>query len=369
LKQGPRSAPWLFQAVQKWCGTGLVARLSSFTVGPVAVSDEGTDVYPESYHQMLCPPVAEPPFDDPAELARVWGERWGSVDEVGTLRSVLLRRPGRELEQIRADAWNPAARALVDPHGGWYWESEEPPDLTLVAQQHEALVDALEAEDVEVHFAAPLEERFTKAIYTRDPLVSVPGGVIVGRLAPLMRRGEERSITQAVGALGIPILRTITGTGLFEGGSFAKLTPRVAAFGTSIRCNDEAASQLAEILKRLGIELIVVPMSGYSIHLDGHFAMVDVDKALVDPTGLPYWFLEKLAELGIEAIWCHPEEGWAINSLAVRPGRILMCEGNPRTAERLVRRGVEAVTLPYDEIQKNGGGIHCSTMELRRDPA
>ena len=347
----------------------LASRDSSFTVGEVTVDDERTEVFPESYHQMLCPPVAEPPFEDPAELERVWGERWGSVDEIGILRSVLLRRPGRELEQIRADAWNPAARALVDPNGGWYWESAEPPDLPLVAQQHEGLVAALESEGVEVHFAEELEERFTKAMYTRDPLISVPGGVIVGRLAPLMRRGEERSITRAVGALGVPILRTITGTGLLEGGSFAKLTRRVAAFGTSIRCNAEAASQLAETLNWLGIRLIVVPMSGYSIHLDGHFAMVDAEKALVDPTGLPHWFLDKLDELGIEPVWCHPEEEWAINSLAVRPGRVLMSAGNPRTAERLERRGVEVVTLPYDEIQKNGGGIHCSTMELRRDPA
>jgi hypothetical protein len=96
--------------------------------------------------------------------------------------------------------------------------------------------------------------------------------------------------------------------------------------------------------------------------------MVDVEKALVDPTGLPHWFLDKLEELGIEPVWCHPEE-WAINSLAVRPGRVLMSAGNPRPAERLERRGVEVVTLPYEEIQKNGGGIHCSTMELRRDPA
>jgi N-dimethylarginine dimethylaminohydrolase len=318
---------------------------------------------------MLCPPVAEPPFEDPAELERVWGERWGSADEVGVLRSVLMRRPGRELEQIRADAWNPGARALVDPDGGWYWESEEPPDLALVSQQHDGLVAALEGEGVEVHFAEPLEARFTKAMYTRDPLVSVPGGIVVGRLAPLMRRGEERSITQVVGALGVPILRTITGTGLLEGGSFAKLTPHVAVFGTSIRCNDEAASQLAEVLERLGVELIVVPMCGYSIHLDGHFAMVDVDKALVDPTGLPHWFLDRLGELGIEGIWCHPDEPWAINALAVRPGRVLMSDGNPRTAERVERRGLEVVVVPYDEIEKNGGGIHCSTMELRRDPA
>jgi N-dimethylarginine dimethylaminohydrolase len=46
-----------------------------------------------------------------------------------------------------------------------------------------------------------------------------------------------------------------------------------------------------------------------------------------------------------------------------------MCEGYPRTAEHLERRGVTVITLAFGEIQKNGGGIHCSTMELRRDPA
>jgi N-dimethylarginine dimethylaminohydrolase len=46
-----------------------------------------------------------------------------------------------------------------------------------------------------------------------------------------------------------------------------------------------------------------------------------------------------------------------------------MCEGYPRTAELLESRGIDVVTIPYDEIQKGGGGIHCSTMELRREAA
>jgi N-dimethylarginine dimethylaminohydrolase len=44
-----------------------------------------------------------------------------------------------------------------------------------------------------------------------------------------------------------------------------------------------------------------------------------------------------------------------------------MCDRYPQTAERLERRGVAVVRIPYDEIQKNGGGIHCSTMELIRE--
>jgi len=184
-----------------------------------------------------------------------------------------------------------------------------------------------------------------------------------------MRRGEEPLVTRAVAAAGMPILRTITGTGLVEGGSLVKLRPGIAAYGTSIRCNEEGARQLREALAGLGIELIVVPMVGWSIHLDGHLGMLSPEAALVEVNGLPYWFLDRMRALGIEPIPCPEGEEWAINSLALAPGRILMCDGYPRTRELLERRGMDVVAIPYDEIQKGGGGVHCSTMELVRDPA
>ena len=229
---------------------------------------------------------------------------------------------------------------------------------------------ALEAEGVEVvEVQGPAAPHLSRPIYTRDPLCTVPGGAIIGRMAPAMRRGEEGMVARTVAAVGMPILRTIHGNGLLEGGSFVKLTPKLAAYGTSFRCNEEGARQLREVLDVLGIELLVLPMAGWSIHIDGHIGMVDVDKALVDIAGLPYWFLERLRAEGIEAIPCPAGEEWAINSLALRPGRVLMCEGYPHARDALERRGVEVVTIPYDEIQKGGGGVHCSTMELVREPA
>ena len=330
------------------------------------VGSVGTES-PAGFHQSAFPPLPEPPFENAEELEHTWGARWGCNSEVGRLRAVLMRRPGAELERIRADAWDPAMEALVDPEEGWYWESDEPPNLEFVRAEYDGLVAALEAEGVAIHFAPSTDARFSKAMYTRDPLLTIPGGAIIGRLAPRMRRGEEASVARAVAEVGMPILRTIVGTGLVEGGSFAKLTPKVAAFGTSIRCNDEGARQLEEALRYLGIELLVVPMPGFAIHLDGAFGMVDVDKALVNPAELPYSFLSRLTELGIEAIWCHRNEPWAINSLAVGPGRVLVSDGHPYTTELLDQRGVDVVSIPYSEIQKNGGGIHCSTMELIRD--
>jgi N-dimethylarginine dimethylaminohydrolase len=192
--------------------------------------------------------------------------------------------------------------------------------------------------------APSMGEGFTKAMYVRDPLVTVPGGAVIARMAVRMRRGEEADVTRVVAAAGMPILATLTGTATLEGGSFVKLREGVAAVGTSIRCNDEGAEQLREILARIGWELVVVPLPGYTIHLDLHLAMLDVDLALVDAAGLPYSFLVRLERMG-------------------------MAEGSPRTEERLRDAGVEVRTIPYDELQHNGGGVHCSTMELVRERA
>jgi N-dimethylarginine dimethylaminohydrolase len=320
-----------------------------------------------SYYQSFCPPTPEPGFSDPAELVRVWGRNWGGDNEVGQLRMVLMRRPGDEMQVIRAGTYNDEAEALVDPDGRWYWKDRNPPDIALLQTQHDRLAAALADEGVEVHYVEGVEGPFIKSMFTRDPLITVPGGAIILRLAPLMRRGEEAWITKTVAALGMPILGTIVGSGMLEGGSFVKLKPGVAAIGTSIRCNQEGAEQLREILARIGWELIVVPMTGWSIHIDGHLAMVDAGKALITPGGLPYWFIERLGELGIETIHAHPNEAWSINSLCVRPGQIIMSAGNPYTVERLQRRGVDVTLVDYDEVQKNGGGVHCSTMELLRD--
>jgi N-dimethylarginine dimethylaminohydrolase len=318
-------------------------------------------------HQTLMEAAAEPPFHD--ELETVWGRPWGAHDEVGPLDVVLVRAPGAALSRIHADAWDGNAEALVDPDGGWYWTRREPPDTQRAAAQHDGLIAALQAEGVEVVRAAPMEARFTKAMYVRDPLITVPGGAIITRTAVRMRRGEEADVTRAVAAAGMPILATLTGVATLEGGSFVKLRDGLAALGTSIRCNQAGAEQLRSILAAIGWELIVVPLPGYTIHLDLHLAMLAPDLALIDSAGLPYTFLTKLRELGVELIEIEPGEAWGVNLLALAPRRVLMAGGSPRTAQRLGNAGVDVVTVEYDELHPNGGGVHCSTMELVRRPA
>jgi N-dimethylarginine dimethylaminohydrolase len=281
-----------------------------------------------------------------------------SGGEPGAGQRVLLAR-------VVLDAGE--AGALVDPDGHWYWTDRAAPDLQRVADEHAGLVAALRAEGVTVDVAPSMGAAFTKAIYTRDPLVTTPHGAIIGRMGVRMRRGEEPDITRLVADLGMPIVGTITGTGTLEGGSYSKLRPDLHVLGTSIRCNQEGARQLRTLLGLMDIELLVVPVPGWSIHIDLHLALVDHDRALVDAERLPYDFLVGLREMGFELIEADPTEAWGLNLLCLSPGRVLMAEGSPRSAQKLAKAGVEVVEIPYSEIQKNGGGVHCSTMELVRD--
>jgi len=73
--------------------------------------------------------------------------------------------------------------------------------------------------------------------------------------------------------------------------------------------------------------------------------------------------------MGVGLVRAEPGEIWGLNLLALGPRRVLMAEGSPVTEGRLRDADVEVRTIPYDEIHRNGGGVHCSTMELVRDPA
>jgi len=311
----------------------------------------------------------EPAFESRERQVADWGRQWGCDNDVGQIRMVLMHRPGDEFNIIDPGKRIEETGSYGDLEAGWYWQSEIIPPLSEMQAQHDALADALRAEGAEVVYLDEVKGNRFKSVYTRDSSIAVRGGAIVSRMAPRMRQGEEQTVSRTLAKLGMPILRTISGTGMIEGGSFAWLNAAVAVVGRGIRVNDSAIEQTAEVLNRQGVELLVVDLPAYSIHIDGWMLMVDVDLCLLDPRGLPYTFIEKLEALGIRTVEITPEDNsWVVNGLAVRPGRVLMPDGlSQNTRNRLEAHGVEVITVPYDKVQLNGGGIHCSTCPLIRD--
>jgi N-dimethylarginine dimethylaminohydrolase len=324
-----------------------------------------------SYNKLIAafPSLPEPAFESAEMQELVWGRRWGCTSDVGRLRAVLVHRPGVEIQVVDPRRYIEEIGAFGDFEKGWYWRGPEPPDLPRMQDQHDALVKVLREEGVEVIHLEPPAEGRTKSCSPRDAVIAVEGGAIVCRLGARIRRGEELPATRTLARAGMPILRTVHGTGILEGGSFAWLNRRTAVVGLGTRANAEGARQVEEVLRTRGVELLRVQLPGYRQHLDGVFVMVDVDAALVNPTLAPYALLEKLAELSIRTIDLHPQDHpFTINCLAVRPSRVIMSETSPHTLDRLAKEGIEVLSLDFDAVYRGGGGIHCSTAPLIRDP-
>jgi N-dimethylarginine dimethylaminohydrolase len=324
-----------------------------------------------SYNQLMkmFPSLPEPAFESAEMQELVWHGQWGCTNDVGRLRVVLMHRPGEEVNLVSGAAYLSEIDAHGDPAAGWYWRGKEPPDLSSMQAQHDALGLALRNEGVEVIYLDGVPPRQHKSISTRDVVIAIGGGAIICRLGTRYRRGEELAATRAVARLGMPILRTIHGSGIVEGGSFAWLNSKTAVLSLSTRVNAEGARQVEEVLKVTGVELIQVPLSGYRQHIDGVMTMIDVDTVLLNPLITPFCLIERLVAMKFKIIELDPEDHpFTINCLAVAPGRVIMSEASPRTLERLDREGISVLPVPFDKVYQGGGGIHCSTAPLLRDP-
>lgn len=315
------------------------------------------------------PSEAFPVFEDPERQSAYWGRQWGVNSEIGTLRAIYMHRPGDELKRVDGSKYYRDIDAMIGDKKEFYWTGKALPDIAKVQAEHDAYTKILRDHGVEVVYSKNNPPHLTKTLNTRDVATAVPGGMVVMRMAPFMRKGEEQVATRTLGSYGAPILRTLNGSAIAEGGNFMFLDSKHAAIGLSIRTNPEGIRQMREVLARLGIELTVIPCLGYELfHIDGMINIVDHKTALVDRSHLPFFFLEKLRELDFKLIDVDPAEGdFAINCLALKPGKIVMISGYDRTAEILDRNGIEVLTVDWSESRKNGGGPHCASCPIVRD--
>ena len=330
-------------------------------------SVDGVEAY-MNLHRII-PAEPEPAFEEPGMMKKVWGRRWGVNNDVGQLRMVLVHRPGMEWElMMSGGAYVEEAGAWISPDKMWYWNGRQRPDLAKAQAQHDALTGALRAEGAEVVYVEDPLPNMTRSVFTRDNAIITRGGAILCRMGVSYRRGEELPVMRTLARLGMPILHTIHGTGLMEGGSFLWLNDKTAVVAVGYRSNPEGTRQVAEVLNTMGVELLCVDNRGYGLHIDGDIVMVDVDKAFAFIFELPWWLLERAREMGIQIIDADPRDGpFGVNCLAVRPGRVIISSHAVRSAERLDKAGVEVIMIDYDELPKAGGGIHCSTLPLVRD--
>ncbi len=291
------------------------------------------------------------------ELPDVWGS-WGAGSEHGKLRAVLLRRPGPELDNI-TDYDAMQMRAGLD--------------ADLARSQHDAMADAYEAHGVHVHYVDHAAADKPNAMFMRDLMLMTPEGAIISRPASTVRAGEERYVAEALARLGVPILMTVHGSGTFEGADVAWVDDSFCFLAEGLRTNTGGADQVERMLREIGVETVVrVQLPWGAMHLDGLLSIIDNDLAVVWPRRTPFAVVSALLERGFRIIEVEDEDEahhrLPMNLVALEPGKVLMPTGAPNMREKYARAGVECVEVEVGELIKAGGGIHCMTGFLRRDP-
>ncbi len=295
------------------------------------------------------------PFRD--DMPRYWGE-WGVDSECGTLKSVLLRRPGPEVEDL-TDARAVRFRAL--------------PDVEKMRDQHDQLAELYRSFGVQVHYVEEMRADKPNGMFLRDLCVTTPEGAIVTRPALHQRRGEERYVAQSLARLGVPIVRTINGRATFEGADLMWVNGETAFLGLGNRSNLEGCQQVEAELRRMGVEDIIYVQVPYGqAHMDGVLNIADRDIAVCFPWQTPFVAADALRRRGFRILEVanvrELRMSMSVNFVALAPGVIVMAHGSPEAVQMYEEAGIEVIQLDVSELMKGWGSVHCLTAFLRREP-
>jgi N-dimethylarginine dimethylaminohydrolase len=192
-------------------------------------------------------------------------------------------------------------------------------------------------------------------------------------MAKPVRRGEPAFVGDWLDANGVPFLGALTGPATADGGDMFFLDRQTLVVGRGYRTNAAAHDQLAALLApmRITVERADLPHHRgpqHVLHLMSVVSPVTDDLAVVFEPLAPVPLLELLDARGIRRVACDPDE-WTTqgaNVLAVRPGVVVVADGNPVTRRRLEDAGVEVHAYPATEINKGDGGPTCLTRPLLR---
>ncbi len=248
------------------------------------------------------------------------------------------------------------------------------PNPRKTLKEWEEFVALLKDEVDEVLFTVKKQKGALDSVFVQDPALVFDEGALLCKMAKQVRRVEEKAAFEDLKAIGVPIKWKISGRATVEGGDCLWLDSKNMAVGSAYRTNLEGVRQLQEGLKNIAIiHLVHLPhWEGPStcFHLQSLITMVDRKRALAHTKMLPVVFLRLLKELGIDIIEVVPEEfdGMTPNVLAVRPGRVLMLAGYPKTRGRLMKAGIDVITFKAPELCNNRtGGATCLIRAILRD--
>lgn len=290
------------------------------------------------------------------ERDTIWSD-FGVSSECGRLRSVVMRRPGPEIEtvtDVKSALW-------IDL-----------PDPVRAREQHDALAGIYTSYGVQVSYVADTSQARPNLYFMRDTFAMTPEGAILARPASGNRAGEERIAAWTLASLGIPIVLSVHGHGTFEGADLMIVNDDLALIAQGRRTNEAGASQVENLLREIGYGQIVrIILPEDCLHLDCILSLPHRDLALLDAARTPPVLSETLRHHGFRILavpdQAEARRGMSVNLVALEPGLVVMPAHNPATRRLLEAAGVVCLEVDISELMKGGGAVHCMTGVIQRD--
>lgn len=274
--------------------------------------------------------------------------------EYGRLKKVLLCKP----EHLRI--LHPI-NVIQEKH------AENNIDAKKACEEHEAFVEALESEGVEV-ILAKTHERYPYQVNTRDLGVTTPKGIVFGRFYNPYRWGEHRLIEETFKERDIFVFEKHT-EGIFEGGDFMYLDESTVAIGIGIRTDMAGVRLLANTFNDLGMEVIPVDFAEHFLHLDMIMNVIGEKTAVICEEALSAEFIEVLKQKDFTLIHVTKEDVFLhkCNLLSVGNHTIISHHQAEDVNEQLEKLGFKVIELHLKEVLKSGGGPRCMSFPLLRE--
>lgn len=281
---------------------------------------------------------------------------WSVDSETGRLRDVLLCRPDHY-------TWLPyntvALRTLSEG---------QTIDAQQLHREFREFEDALASADVRCHYLE-LDPELPYQVYTRDSSLMTPWGPIVLQLMRPQRRGEVRSVVEFYEGKADRFDWMTAGT--VEGGDIHIIRPGLLLVGHSgERTSESGAQQLARIFAAKGWEVRLQPFQEHFLHLDVLFCMAAPGLAVACVDVLDDDFKAWLNAKGIELIQVSYRDTMQLgcNLLALGEDRVISPLRNRHLNQRLRAHGLRVYDPELALFTRGGGGAHCMSMPLARDP-
>ena len=281
--------------------------------------------------------------------------KWRVDSEYGVLRDVLVCRPDHyELLPLTYQGRIAAQEGKL-------------PDRATIEGHFEEMLSALRDAGVNVHFL-DTHPRLKFQVFTRDSSTVTPWGPVLSQHDSAWRKGEYAPVMKFYGGEGF---FKFPNAGNVEGGDIHIIRPGLLLVGCSgSRTNMAGATEYAGWFRNAGWETKIYEFPELFVHLDLAFCMVAKDLAVACIDVLEPHLIDWLTAHGIRLL---PISYWEMmrlggNLLALGDDRVIAPRHNTRVTEMLRAEGLKVYDPELWAFTGLGGGVHCMTMSLARDP-